>query len=89
MPNSLTALVLVESATKCFLTADSSPSRRTNQSRADQLGKQEKMVESNQRRLAEKMEDATRRQKELDDDSDHGKRKGHPYGDCNIDTTIK
>ncbi|MGB7989629.1 MAG: DUF922 domain-containing protein [Candidatus Methylophosphatis roskildensis] len=29
------------------------------------------------------------RQKELDDDSDHGKRKGHPYGDCNIDTTIK
>jgi ribonucrease Y len=38
-----------------------------NQSRADQLAKQEKMVESNQRRLAEKMEDATRRQKELDD----------------------
>src|SRR5215213_9487004 len=38
-----------------------------NQSRADQLAKQEKMVESNQRRLAEKMEDAVRRQKELDD----------------------
>lgn len=35
--------------------------------RADQLAKQEKMVESNQRRLAEKLEDATRRQKELDD----------------------
>jgi ribonuclease Y len=38
-----------------------------NQSRADQLSKQEKMVESNQRRLAEKLDDATRRQKELDD----------------------
>ncbi len=38
-----------------------------NQSRAEQLQKQEKMVESNQRRLAEKVEDATRRQKELDD----------------------
>ena len=37
------------------------------QSRIDQLQKQEKMVESNQRRLAEKMDDATRRQKELDD----------------------
>ncbi|MEN1681187.1 MAG: ribonuclease Y [Planctomycetota bacterium] len=36
-------------------------------SRGDQLGKQERMVESNQRRLAEKIEDATRRQKELDD----------------------
>ena len=35
--------------------------------RADQLGKQEKMVEGNQRRLAEKIEDAQRRQKELDD----------------------
>ncbi|MCA9239536.1 MAG: DUF3552 domain-containing protein, partial [Planctomycetales bacterium] len=35
--------------------------------RADQLGKQEKMVESNQRRLAEKLEDVNRRQKELDD----------------------
>ena len=35
--------------------------------RADQLGKQEKMVESNQRRLAEKIDDAGRRQKELDD----------------------
>ena len=37
------------------------------QSRVDQLSKQEKMVESNQRRLAEKLDDATRRQKELDD----------------------
>jgi septal ring factor EnvC (AmiA/AmiB activator) len=37
------------------------------QSRADQLAKQEKMVESNQRRLAEKLDDANRRQKELDD----------------------
>jgi ribonucrease Y len=37
------------------------------QLRADQLAKQEKMVESNQRRLTEKLEDANRRQKELDD----------------------
>jgi ribonuclease Y len=37
------------------------------QSRNDQLAKQEKMVEGNQRRLAEKLDDATRRQKELDD----------------------
>lgn len=29
------------------------------------------------------------RQKELDDDSDHGRKKGHPYGDCNIDPSIK
>ena len=35
--------------------------------RGDQLSKQEKMVEGNQRRLAEKLEDAARRQKELDD----------------------
>ena len=35
--------------------------------RNDQLQKQEKMVENNQRRLSEKLEDATRRQKELDD----------------------
>ena len=35
--------------------------------RNEQLGKQERMVENNQRRLAEKIEDATRRQKELDD----------------------
>ena len=35
--------------------------------RSDQLEKQEKMVENNQRRLAEKLEDASRRQKELDD----------------------
>ncbi|QDU87336.1 Ribonuclease Y [Pirellulimonas nuda] len=35
-------------------------------SRADQLGKQEKMVEGNQRRLAEKLEDSARRQEELD-----------------------
>ncbi|MBX3424300.1 MAG: ribonuclease Y [Pirellulales bacterium] len=35
--------------------------------RAEQLAKQEKMVEGNQRRLAEKLEDAGRRQKELDD----------------------
>ncbi len=34
--------------------------------RADQLQKQEKMVESNQRKLAEKLEDANRRQAELD-----------------------
>ena len=34
--------------------------------RSDQLQKQEKMVESNQRKLAEKMEDANRRQGELD-----------------------
>src|SRR5690606_8815993 len=37
------------------------------QSRTEQLAKQEKMVESNQRRLVEKLEDANRRQKELDD----------------------
>ncbi|TWU23818.1 ribonuclease Y [Bythopirellula polymerisocia] len=35
--------------------------------RSEQLLKQEKMVENNQRRLAEKLEDANRRQKELDD----------------------
>ena len=35
--------------------------------RNEQLQKQERMVENNQRRLAEKLEDATRRQKELDD----------------------
>jgi len=35
--------------------------------RTDQLLKQEKMVENNQRRLAESIDDATRRQKELDD----------------------
>jgi len=35
--------------------------------RKNQLEKQGKMVENNQRRLAEKLEDATRRQKELDD----------------------
>ena len=35
--------------------------------RMEQLEKQGKMVENNQRRLAEKIEDATRRQKELDD----------------------
>lgn len=38
----------------------------TLQTRSDQLGKQEKMVEGNQRRLAEKLEDAARRQLELD-----------------------
>ncbi|MCC6491712.1 MAG: ribonuclease Y [Pirellulales bacterium] len=37
------------------------------QSRTEQLNKQEKMVESNQRRLVEKLEDANRRQTELDD----------------------
>jgi ribonucrease Y len=35
--------------------------------RSEQMLKQEKMVENNQRRLAEKIDDATRRQKELDD----------------------
>ncbi len=35
--------------------------------RTDQLQKQEKMVENNQRRLAEKLDDANRHQKELDD----------------------
>ncbi len=35
--------------------------------RTEQLDKQGKMVENNQRRLAEKLEDANRRQKELDD----------------------
>jgi ribonuclease Y len=35
--------------------------------RGEQLQKQEKMVESNQRKLAEKLEDANRRQAELDD----------------------
>jgi ribonuclease Y len=34
--------------------------------RAEQLQKQEKMVENNQRKLAEKLEDANRRQSELD-----------------------
>lgn len=29
------------------------------------------------------------RQEELDTDSDHGRKKGHPYGDCNIDPSIK
>ena len=37
------------------------------QQRNDQLSKQEKMVEGNQRKLAEKLEDVTRRQSELDD----------------------
>ena len=36
------------------------------EARADQLQKQEKMVENNQRKLAEKLEDANRRQAELD-----------------------
>jgi ribonucrease Y len=36
------------------------------EARADQLQKQEKMVENNQRKLAEKVEDANRRQGELD-----------------------
>ncbi len=36
------------------------------QQRTDQLQKQEKMVENNQRKLAEKLEDAGRRQSELD-----------------------
>src|SRR5204863_484595 len=36
------------------------------EARADQLQKQEKMVENNQRKLAEKLEDANRRQSELD-----------------------
>ncbi len=35
--------------------------------RQDQLQKQEKMVENNQRRLSEKLDDANRHQKELDD----------------------
>lgn len=34
--------------------------------RADQMQKQEKMVENNQRKLSEKLEDANRRQSELD-----------------------
>jgi len=37
-----------------------------NEQRADQLQKQEKMVENNQRKLAERLEDANRRQSELD-----------------------
>jgi len=37
-----------------------------NKQRLDQLQKQEKMVENNQRRLAEKLEDVNIRQKELD-----------------------
>jgi ribonuclease Y len=37
-----------------------------NEQRAEQLQKQEKMVENNQRKLAEKLEDANRRQGELD-----------------------
>jgi ribonuclease Y len=37
------------------------------QQRASQLQKQEKMVESNQRKLAEKIDDVTRRQQELDE----------------------
>ena len=36
------------------------------EARADQLQKQEKMVENNQRKLAERLEDANRRQAELD-----------------------
>ncbi len=36
------------------------------ESRADQLQKQEKMVENNQRKLSERIEDANRRQAELD-----------------------
>ncbi len=36
------------------------------EARSDQLQKQEKMVENNQRKLAEKVEDANRRQAELD-----------------------
>ena len=45
---------------------NSTSSRTWSQQRADQLQKQEKMVESNQRKLAEKLEDANRRQAELD-----------------------
>jgi ribonuclease Y len=37
-----------------------------NEQRADQLQKQEKMVENNQRKLAERLEDSNRRQSELD-----------------------
>ena len=37
-----------------------------NEQRADQLQKQEKMVENNQRKLAERLEDSNRRQLELD-----------------------
>jgi len=42
-------------------------SEDTIKQRNDQLQKQEKMVENNQRRLSESLEDANRRQKELDD----------------------
>ena len=32
-----------------------------------------------------------KRQDDLDSaaESDHGRKKGHPFGDCNIDTSIK
>jgi ribonuclease Y len=39
----------------------------SNTQRADQLQKQEKMVESNQRKVSEKLEDVNRRQAELDE----------------------
>ena len=45
---------------------NSKSSRTWSAQRGDQLQKQEKMVESNQRKLAEKLEDANRRQTELD-----------------------
>ncbi|TWT33641.1 Ribonuclease Y [Posidoniimonas corsicana] len=55
------------------------------QQRDDQLGKQEKMVESNQRRLAEKMEDVNRRQKELDDLLDVERQTLHRLSGLNAD----
>jgi predicted secreted Zn-dependent protease len=45
--------------------------------------------------IAEKTTDANTlmdtRQKEMDspNESDHGRKKGHAYGDCNIDTSIQ
>ena len=54
-------------ARSCTSASGRSTSGRTLlEQQADQLRKQEKMVESNQRKLAEKLEDANRRQEELD-----------------------
>lgn len=55
------------------------------QQRSEQLQKQEKMVESNQRKLAEKLEDATRRQSELDDLLDVQRQTLHQLSGLNRD----
>lgn len=53
--------------------------------RADQLQKQEKMVENNQRKVSEKMEDASRRQQELDDLLDIQRQTLHKISGMSVD----